>query len=130
MLVAVLIASFLMILLGGLVGGPHRLREMDLISGWAIAGTVLVLVGVTSSLPLTMVLYGLCVVALLSGIWLYRREGRLADIAILTMDILAAEPEEIANARVARTLVGGRVVFCAYGTPGEQLACGKVLEDK
>lgn len=87
-ILAVLLASFLMILLGGLVGGSHRLREMDLISGWAIAGTALVLVGVVSSLPLTMVLYGLCVVALLSGLWLYRREGRLADIAILRVAVV------------------------------------------
>ena len=40
------------------------------------------------------------------------REGMLADLVILDTNILAAEPDEIASARVLRTMVGGRYVYC------------------
>ncbi|MGW6690220.1 amidohydrolase [Streptomyces sp. NPDC054961] len=37
--------------------------------------------------------------------------GHLADLVVLDRDILAAPPEEIAEARVERTYVGGELVF-------------------
>ncbi|WP_371675646.1 amidohydrolase [Streptomyces sp. NBC_01276] len=37
--------------------------------------------------------------------------GHLADLVVLDRDILAAPPEEIADARVERTYVGGELVF-------------------
>ncbi len=37
--------------------------------------------------------------------------GKLADLAVLSTDILSVEPVQIAKARVVMTIVGGRVVF-------------------
>jgi hypothetical protein len=39
------------------------------------------------------------------------RPGYLADLVVLSRDILSIPPEEIPQARVERTLVGGRTVF-------------------
>ncbi|MGW8885663.1 amidohydrolase [Streptomyces sp. NPDC055749] len=41
------------------------------------------------------------------------RPGHLADLVVLDKDILTAPPEEIADARVERTYVGGRLVHSA-----------------
>jgi predicted amidohydrolase YtcJ len=37
--------------------------------------------------------------------------GKEADLAVLSQDIFSAKPEEIAQARVVITMVGGKVVF-------------------
>jgi predicted amidohydrolase YtcJ len=37
--------------------------------------------------------------------------GKEADLAVLSQDIFAAKPEEIAKARVMITMVGGKIVF-------------------
>jgi predicted amidohydrolase YtcJ len=37
--------------------------------------------------------------------------GKLADLTMLSEDVMAVEPEAILKARVVRTIVGGRVVF-------------------
>jgi len=42
------------------------------------------------------------------------REGMLADIVVLSEDITAVPPEEIAGADVWMTFVGGRLVYNAY----------------
>ncbi len=39
------------------------------------------------------------------------KEGYLADLAILSQDILAAEPEDILKTKVLMTVVGGRIVY-------------------
>ncbi len=39
--------------------------------------------------------------------------GRLADVTVLTRDILTCPDEEILSARVAMTILGGRIVFTA-----------------
>ncbi|MGW1553365.1 amidohydrolase [Streptomyces sp. NPDC002346] len=41
------------------------------------------------------------------------RAGNLADLVVLDRDIFAAPPEEIAEAKVVRTYVGGELVHCA-----------------
>ena len=43
--------------------------------------------------------------------------GRYADVTVLTLDLLTIPEEEIPNARVAATIVGGRVLYEAPGTP-------------
>jgi hypothetical protein len=50
------------------------------------------------------------------------RPGYLADLVVLSRDILAIPPEEIPQARVERTLVGGRVV---YPPPDESDGAGE-----
>ncbi len=37
--------------------------------------------------------------------------GKEADLAVLSQDIFAIKPEEIAKARVVTTMVGGKIVF-------------------
>ncbi|HLI29255.1 MAG TPA: amidohydrolase [Chloroflexota bacterium] len=50
--------------------------------------------------------------------------GKLADLAALTVDPLAAAPEEVRDAQVLLTMVGGRVVH--DGRPGSVLAPQRV----
>jgi hypothetical protein len=38
-------------------------------------------------------------------------EGKLADLAVISQDILALAPERIADAQVDVTVLGGRVIF-------------------
>ena len=38
-------------------------------------------------------------------------KGKLADIAVLTKDIMSCPPREIGQARVAMTIVGGKILF-------------------
>ena len=40
-----------------------------------------------------------------------RKEGYLADFAVLDRDLTAVAPEEIRGARVVMTVVGGQVVY-------------------
>lgn len=42
--------------------------------------------------------------------------GKLADIAVLSRDIFAIEPEEIADARTDMTILGGEIVYQQDGT--------------
>jgi len=37
--------------------------------------------------------------------------GKVADIAVLSMDILSVDPKEIANARVVMTIFDGRIIY-------------------
>jgi predicted amidohydrolase YtcJ len=37
--------------------------------------------------------------------------GKVADIAVLSMDILSVDPKEIANARVVMTVFDGRIIY-------------------
>ncbi len=41
------------------------------------------------------------------------KTGALADFAVLSRDLFAAAPEQIADIKVVRTVVGGRDVFIA-----------------
>ena len=42
--------------------------------------------------------------------------GRLADLAVLSHDLLASSLDELREARVLATVVGGRTVFDPHGT--------------
>ncbi len=41
--------------------------------------------------------------------------GKLADIAVLSRDLTAIDPDEIKNVTVDLTMVGGKIEYCAYG---------------
>ena len=41
--------------------------------------------------------------------------GKLADVTVLTKDILTVPEDEIPSARVAYTIVGGKVMYRAGG---------------
>src|ERR1700722_13806891 len=43
--------------------------------------------------------------------------GKLADLAVLSQDIFSVPPETIGKTRVLTTMVGGKVVYTAAGTP-------------
>lgn len=49
-LVGLLLASLMMLVFGALVGGPRRLAEADLVVGWAVLSSVLVIIGVAAPL--------------------------------------------------------------------------------
>jgi len=44
--------------------------------------------------------------------------GKLADLAVLSRDIFAIDPVEIADTKVDLTIVGGEIVFAADGSSG------------
>ena len=54
-----------------------------------------------------------------NGAWLTREEkikgtiepGKLADLIVLSEDLLAIPPEKILSTRVEMTIVGGRIVY-------------------
>jgi hypothetical protein len=45
------------------------------------------------------------------------RPGYLADLVVLSRDLLSIPPEEIPRARVERTIVGGRTVYLRADPP-------------
>ena len=46
--------------------------------------------------------------------------GKLADVTVLSRDILTVPDEQVAGARPVMTVVGGRVVWKAEGTEAEE----------
>ena len=46
--------------------------------------------------------------------------GKLADITVLTKDITSVPEDEIPTARVAYTIVGGKVAYEAKSAPTSQ----------
>jgi hypothetical protein len=52
------------------------------------------------------------------------RPGQLADLVVLSRDILAMPPEEIPQARVERTIVGGRTVYSSNADDSDPADAG------
>lgn len=74
--------------LGAFVGGRNRVVEADLVTGWAAAVTVLVLVGVASTIPLSYVAWPLLAASVPAGVLAFRRDGRLFDSAMARILVL------------------------------------------
>jgi hypothetical protein len=74
--------------IGSAVGGRRSVTITAPFLGWAVVVSVMTIFGVFTSLPFSTLTIGLGFIAIASGIYVYRRDGRLIDPVILKLLVL------------------------------------------
>lgn len=75
-LLAVLATFVLFAMIGGLVGGPRRFRQLDVFVGWGVVNMAFTVLGVFSAIPFTWIFYGLWAMGLCGGLLSWRRDRK------------------------------------------------------
>ncbi len=76
-LAGVLIVGLALSVIGAAVGGRARFAPADLLAGWGVVALIFTLIGTLTSLPFTYITLALAFIAAGSGVYVWRRDGRL-----------------------------------------------------
>jgi hypothetical protein len=121
---ATLAVALSFVLIGRLVGGPRRLGEADLVSGWGIVTAVITFLGVFTSIPFSPLVYPLVAVALIALVrarregWPEARSAGRALVLVLPLLLVATAMQPSQWDEFSQWLWSGRYLFDVGHFPG------------